>query len=50
MNSGNIHEVDEKTIALAKTLMAKDAKKDLSLMDMVRYAQSLIKLKRNGQY
>jgi len=43
MNSMN--EASEENKTLAKKIMANDAKKDLSLIDMVKYAQSLIKLK-----
>lgn len=44
-DSGNIGRADTATIELAKLMLTKEAKKDLSLFDMVKYAQSLIKLK-----
>lgn len=45
-NSGNIKEAETPTIELAKKILGKEAKKDLSLWDIVRNAQSLIKQKR----
>jgi putative intracellular protease/amidase len=45
-NSGDINEAETATIELAKKILGKEAKKDLSLWDIVNNAQSLIKLKR----
>ncbi|HET9057454.1 MAG TPA: DJ-1/PfpI family protein [Chitinophagaceae bacterium] len=45
-NSGNINEADNTTIELAKKILGNDARKDLSLLDLVRNMPSLIKLKR----
>lgn len=45
-NSGNINKADSSTIDLAKKILSKEAKKDLSIMEIVKNMQSLIKLKR----
>lgn len=45
-NSGNINQADLATVELAKKILGKEAKKDLSLWDIVKNVQSLIKLKR----
>jgi|SRR5690554_3854851 len=45
-NSGNINEADTPTIELAKKILSKEAKKDLTIWDIVKNVQSLIKLKR----
>jgi putative intracellular protease/amidase len=45
-NSGNVNEADLGTVELAKKILGKEAKKDLSLWDIVKNVQSLIKLKR----
>jgi putative intracellular protease/amidase len=45
-DSGNVNQADLATVELAKKILGKEAKKDLSLWDIVRNVQSLIKLKR----
>ena len=45
-NSGNINKADNPTIELAKKILSKEAKKDLTIWDIVKNVQSLIKLKR----
>ena len=45
-SSGNINESDTATIELAKKILGKEAKKDLTIWDIVKNVQSLIKLKR----
>lgn len=45
-NSGNINESDTSTIELAKKILGREAKKDLTIWDIVKNVQSLIKLKR----
>ncbi|MBC6112409.1 DJ-1/PfpI family protein [Pedobacter fastidiosus] len=45
-NSGNIKEADSATIELAKKILGKEAKKDLTIWDIVKNVQSLVKLKR----
>lgn len=45
-DSGNVNQADLETIELAKKILGKEAKKDLSLWDIVKNVQSLIKLKR----
>jgi putative intracellular protease/amidase len=45
-NSGNVNEADNLTIELAKKILGREAKKDLSIWDIVSNVQSLIKLKR----
>ena len=45
--SGNFLTANSETIELSKKILAKDAKKDLTLMTIVRNVQTLIKLKRN---
>ena len=42
----HIEEVDDSTRTLAQKIMTDDARKDLSLLDIVRNAQSLLKLRR----
>lgn len=42
----HMEEIDEPTRQLAKKIMAADARKDLSIMDIVRNAQQLLKLQR----
>lgn len=42
----HIDDVDEQTRKLAKKIMAADAKKDLSILEIVRHAQQLLKLQR----
>jgi transcriptional regulator GlxA family with amidase domain len=44
-DAGNINKADLITVGLAKKILGKEAKKDLSLWDIVRNVQSLIKLK-----
>lgn len=46
-NSGNINEAETATIELAKKILEKEAKKDLTLWDIVKNIQSLLKLKRS---
>lgn len=48
-NSGNVNETNTATIELAKKMLGNEAKKDLSLWDIVSNVQSLIKLK-GGKY
>lgn len=45
-DSGNVTQADVATVELAKKILGKEAKKDLSLWDIVKNVQSLIKLKR----
>jgi putative intracellular protease/amidase len=45
-NSGNINEAETATIELAKKILGREAKKDLTIWDIVKNVQSLIKLKR----
>ena len=45
-DSGNVNQADLATVELAKKILGKEAKKDLSLWDIVRNVQSLITLKR----
>jgi transcriptional regulator GlxA family with amidase domain len=45
-NSGNVNKAESTTIDLAKKILGKEARKDLSLWDIVTKAQSLVKLKR----
>jgi putative intracellular protease/amidase len=45
-NSGNINTADSSTIQLSKKILSEEAKKDLTIWDIVKNAQSLIKLKR----
>ena len=44
--SGTAETADSKTLAIAKKIMQEDAFKDLSLADVVKHAQTLVKLKR----
>jgi hypothetical protein len=44
-NSGNIHEADAATIVLTRKMLQREAKKDLSLWDIVTNARSLMKIK-----
>ncbi len=44
-NSGNINEANTASIELAKKILTKEAKKDLTILDIVKNVQSLIKLK-----
>jgi putative intracellular protease/amidase len=45
-NSGNIKEADSATIELSKKMLREEAKKDLTIWDIIKNAQLLIKLKR----
>jgi transcriptional regulator GlxA family with amidase domain len=45
-NSGNLDKADSQTVALAKKMLAMEAKKDLTLWDIVKNVQSLVKLRR----
>lgn len=45
-DSGNFSTADEEVITLAKKIMEKDAKKDLSLLDMLKHLRSLWKLSK----
>jgi putative intracellular protease/amidase len=45
-NSGNVNKAESTTIELAKKILGKEARKDLSLWDIVTKAQFLVKLKR----
>jgi transcriptional regulator GlxA family with amidase domain len=46
--SGTITKADAETISLAKKILTKEAKKDLSLLDALKNLPSLIKLKSGG--
>jgi transcriptional regulator GlxA family with amidase domain len=48
-DAGNFQKADERSIQIARKIMEHDAKKDLTLFEMVKHAQSLIKLKKNKQ-
>ncbi|MDP9954427.1 putative intracellular protease/amidase [Epilithonimonas hungarica] len=45
-NSGSINKADNGTIDLAQKILGKEAKKDLSIWDIVKNAKTLIKLKK----
>lgn len=45
-DSGNLNQADFETVELAKKILSKEAKKNLSLWDIVKNAQSLVKLRR----
>jgi putative intracellular protease/amidase len=44
-NSGNINEADKATIEMAKKILSREAKKDLTILEIVKNVHSLIKLK-----
>lgn len=44
--SGNINEAETATIELAKKMLGREAKKDLTIWDIAKNLQSLIKLRR----
>ena len=44
--SGNADQADANTVAWARKLLTKDARKDLTLLDVVRHARALLKLKK----
>lgn len=45
-NSGNMDEAETATIELAKKILGREARKDLTIWDIVENVQSLIKIKR----
>jgi putative intracellular protease/amidase len=45
-DSGNINKAETATIELAKKILGREAKKDLTIWDIAKNVQSLIKLKR----
>jgi transcriptional regulator GlxA family with amidase domain len=47
-SSGNIIEADLNTVELAKKILAKEAKKDLKILDIIKNLRTLIKLKRGN--
>ena len=44
-DSGNFSKADPEIIKLAEDQMARDAKKDLSLWEMIKHARTISKLK-----